>query len=302
MFVGLRIQRTTDNGQLIGAKVAIGWAASALLSEERWWAVPTLLFQDHVDAEDGGKDELPDLAVGWDVFGDREHVVVGGREHLLADAGPFLGDAGELVVGGDEAEVPAGPFALEVEERLVVRVEHLEGAADREEFLFEAANARAVFVPIEDVDFRDQKRDAAADVNDRLAGGRANVDRKWRETFVVGEAEHLRKEAKAVLAALKDLFVGFGVVDVVVVGRFEESQVFFDEEQIAVENGVHTELVSAMGSTWFESPQYDRLRYGVQAFSNGSWGLALLEPSHPAPTRRLRFGLAESCSRQTMPR
>ena len=72
-----------------------------------------------------------------------------------------------------------------------------------------------------------------------LAAGRADFDIERRESLVVGEPQQLREDAEAVLAAMQDLLVGLGVVDVEVVGGLEDAEVLFDEKQIAVQDGVH---------------------------------------------------------------
>ena len=108
---------------------------------------------------------------------------------LHTDAGPFLADAGQLVVAGDEAEVPAGPFAFQMANRVIIGVEYVERAANGKQLLFEAADPRAVLVTIMDVDLREKNGDAAADVQNGLTAGGVDLDIKGRESFVVGEPQ-----------------------------------------------------------------------------------------------------------------
>ena len=70
--------------------------------------------------------------------------------------------------------------------------------------------------------------------------------------FVVGESQEFGEEAESIFAAVEDLFLGLRVVDVEIVGGLEQADVFFDEEQIAVENIVHATVPSAEGLRWRE--------------------------------------------------
>src|SRR5690606_23774198 len=108
------------------------------------------------------------------------HVVVGGGEEFLAEAGPFFGDDAEFGVAAEELEVPALPIALHEGDLGAVGGEDTEGAAEGEDLRLKIAEQDAVRV--EDVDFRAEERDAAFDAEEeaaRLRVGRL-VDREAR--------------------------------------------------------------------------------------------------------------------------
>ena len=106
------------------------------------------LLEHHVDAHHRRDDQPARIAVRRHRLPDFEHVVVGARKELAAQAGPLFCDPRQLLaLRRAERELPTGPLALERADRVVPFVQHVERAADREQFLLEAADfgATAVF-------------------------------------------------------------------------------------------------------------------------------------------------------------
>jgi hypothetical protein len=180
---------------------------------------------------------------------DLQHVVVCAGQQLLADAAPLLGDARDLLALALEAEVPAGPLALERADQSAAGALHVEGAADREELLLEAAEqlSRAVL----HLDGGEEERDTARHLERELAGAVAHLHRERRHALVLGEAEDLGQQAELRLAAAEHLLLGDRIEDVVVAGGLEQADVLLHQEGVAegCERCGHGYLVARSGFT-----------------------------------------------------
>jgi len=83
-----------------------------------------------------------------------------------------------------KTEIPAGPFAFQRADQLLLGIEHVELAADREELLLERADQ--VVVLVQHLHVRAQEGDAALHRQDLLAVGRRHLDVERRHALVVG--------------------------------------------------------------------------------------------------------------------
>ncbi len=150
--------------------------------------MPGLFLENHIYAHDGGENQLSGDVVSGDCVGNLERVVVGTGEQFLTDAAPLFGDMGELGRAGHKLEVPTGPFALQNADWLVVGIEDVKSAAEREEFLFESSDDLIVLV--EDTDRREEDGDAPGDADQLPAVRRADLYIERGHPLVVGEAEN----------------------------------------------------------------------------------------------------------------
>ena len=92
---------------------------------------------------------------------------------------------------------------------------------------------------VHDIHLREKHGDAPVHRNHRLTRRGLDGHLEGGHRLVVGESEELGQEAEVVLTTMQDGFLRFRIENVVIVGGLEHADVFFDEEQVALQQRMH---------------------------------------------------------------
>ena len=184
------------------------------------------LFVHRIDRNPGGQQQqhrglrLPLVHVN--------DVVVGGREELFRQTGPFLADLAQLGTRlVQEPEVPALPVAFDLGDQLIRVVVDVEAAAQGKHLALEVAQRPAVSRG--HLDPRTEQREAAVDRQHRRTVHRgADVHGRRQHPFVDQKPQDV-DQRPGLFHGHGDLLIGVGLEDVKDIRQLQEPDAFLDE-------------------------------------------------------------------------